>query len=114
VSPEPASGGLETPQGADVLGGPGPSRTFTIPVSTPATSERTGGRAVGGPVVAPTGDPHSDWGRVVPDILAFCCELVAALAEQQERNDTSVLKEMVITPASCRGIASRSPTKENS
>jgi len=24
---------------------------------------------------------HSVWGRVVPDILAFCRELVAALAE---------------------------------
>jgi hypothetical protein len=25
---------------------------------------------------------HSVWGRVVPDIPAFCRELVAALAEQ--------------------------------
>ena len=39
-------------------------------------------KAVGGPVVAPTGGLHSVWGRVVPDIPAFCRGLVAALAEQ--------------------------------
>jgi protease I len=28
-------------------------------------------------------DPHLVWGRVVPDIPAFCRELVAALAEEE-------------------------------
>jgi hypothetical protein len=49
-----------------------------------------GRRAIRGHLTSPfrdgfeTSDPHLRlvWGRVVPDIPAFCRELVAALAEQ--------------------------------
>jgi hypothetical protein len=39
-------------------------------------------KAVGDELTASAATFHLVWGRVVPDIPAFCRELVAALAEQ--------------------------------
>jgi hypothetical protein len=54
-------------------------------MSTPASKAKNFGspEKTAGNVIQRFSIPlHSVWGRVVPDIPAFCRELVAALAEQ--------------------------------